>query len=563
MSGQPDSLRVLAALRDLDEAAFARLLVRRQVPARGLSDPMDLAEWLTEPAHIDAALARLGWLTLRGLRRGESAALAQAQTLQLAVAAGEGQAERAAGAEHPALLTHVAEQLALLLPSVPEFTAPGEVDTHRGHELVQVAADVLWLLDERPRPVHHARTGDRLSAVEVRRLATDLDRPAELTAGLFALLVRARLAAPAGELWAPTVRGRSFSTLSAAVQWGILASAWVDAVTLAEVQDAAWERPVAAALGLARGGTAAAPSRLGGLVLDGCVAQAQTEFAAHLAAPATGVYVQPDLTLIAPGPVPGATDAALREFCELERRALASEYRLTRASVSRALAGGLTAKQVHARLAELALTSVPQPVTYLIDETAARFGTVRVCPITHLSNAQTRVRTLEAALLETLRVDTALGALTLRPAPDGPDLVSAASCDTVLATLLEAHYPAAREDAAGRLVPTPAPVTADDADAPVPSTVAMAARDLAERAHDDADNAPLAWLRRRLEAAVRARDELRVEVAVGSDTTELDLVPISVSGARLRARDLEAEVERTVPLRAIVAVDGLRVAGAQ
>ena len=64
-----------------------------------------------------------------------------------------------------------------------------------------------------------------------------------------------------------------------------------------------------------------------------------------------------------------------------------------------------------------------------------------------------------------------------------------------------------------------------------------------------------AWLERELEQAVRARAAVRVTVRMpdGSDR-ELTLEASGLGGGRLRGLDRAADVERTLPLRSIVAV---------
>jgi hypothetical protein len=53
-------------------------------------------------------------------------------------------------------------------------------------------------------------------------------------------------------------------------------------------------------------------------------------------------------------------------------------YRFTAASVRRAFDAGWAAHEVHAFLASVSRTPVPQPLSYLVDDAARTFGTVRV-----------------------------------------------------------------------------------------------------------------------------------------------------------------------------------------
>lgn len=455
-----------------------------------------------------------------------------------------------------------------MLPEVPDYAASLADDapsgSDRAQEGAQLALDALWQLDARRRAVQHARTGVRLSAIELRRLAGELERPVEVVSAVFAWLAHAELMAPAGDIWAPTEAGRGLAEQPIEQRWRILAEAWLAELTLDEVREAAWlrdpEHP-AGALGLADAARGTL-TRLGALVLDGRADEASELLAGELTPSVRGVYVQPDQTIIAPGPLSAADDAALRGVADLEHRALASQFRLTQASIERALLAGETLADIRGQLERLSLTGIPQPVAYLLESSAERFGRVRVrAHVDDLGRISSRVRAETPELLDTLRIDTALSSLALQPTEG--ELASAASPETTLLTLIEARCPAALEDLDGELRRGVDPVTAPDY-RPEPSpTLRAAAAALAEHTAAEPERDDEAtWLRRRLELARRDRAELRLEIALGGDrTAQLEVVPISVTEQRLRARDTEAEVERTVPLRAIVAVEGTRVAG--
>src|SRR5690606_37591085 len=65
-------------------------------------------------------------------------------------------------------------------------------------------------------------------------------------------------------------------------------------------------------------------------------------------------------------------------------------------------------------------------------------------------------------------------------------------------------------------------------------------------------DADAAWLDRELDAAVRAKAVLHVEVAMPDGSTrELLLEASGLGGGRLRGRDRAADVERTLPVKSI------------
>ena len=92
----------------------------------------------------------------------------------------------------------------------------------------------------------------------------------------------------------------------------------------------------------------------------------------------------------------------------MESRGGATVYRFTPASVRRALDSGWAAAEIHDFVAQVSRTPVPQPLTYLIDDTARTFGTVRV------GHAEAFLRADDEAALTELLHHPKAGALGLR-----------------------------------------------------------------------------------------------------------------------------------------------------
>ena len=97
-----------------------------------------------------------------------------------------------------------------------------------------------------------------------------------------------------------------------------------------------------------------------------------------LPAPVDHVLLQADLTAVAPGPLEAQLARRLQLVADVESRGGATVYRFTAGSVRRALDTGWSALEVHEFIASVSRTPVPQPLTYLVDDTARTFGTVRV-----------------------------------------------------------------------------------------------------------------------------------------------------------------------------------------
>src|SRR5690606_20978638 len=138
-----------------------------------------------------------------------------------------------------------------------------------------------------------------------------------------------------------------------------------------------------------------------------------------------------------------------------ESHGVASSFRITAGSLTRALVEGETADGIRAFLASISLTGIPQPLDYLLGETDARFGALRVGVVEAAAGpdagARSYVRSDDAVLLRQVAVDQALAALGL--VQTGPHrLVSRFDADLVASTLADAKYPAVREDAEGRIL---------------------------------------------------------------------------------------------------------------
>ncbi len=97
-----------------------------------------------------------------------------------------------------------------------------------------------------------------------------------------------------------------------------------------------------------------------------------------LPSPVDHVLIQADLTAVAPGPLESSLARKLALLADVESRGGATVYRFTPGSVRRALDVGWAAAEIHGFISTVSRTPVPQPLAYLVDDTARTFGTVRV-----------------------------------------------------------------------------------------------------------------------------------------------------------------------------------------
>jgi hypothetical protein len=270
---------------------------------------------------------------------------------------------------------------------------------------------------------------------------------------------------------------------------------------------------------------------------------------AYLPSEVDRIYLQNDLTAIAPGPLPPALDVRLRSMAVRESRAQASTYRFSAESLAAAITAGETADSVRAFLREISLTGIPQPLEYLIARNADRHGLLRVGAD---DDGRTRVLSDDPATLETVAVDQALRPLGL--VRDGASLATRVSAGTVLWALADARYPVVAVDEDGAPQPVDRLRVAADVE-PVRAADRYADLLARLRAGSAGDDTDAAWLERELDQAVRARAVIDVVVRLpdGSSRT-FRLEASGLGGGRLRGRDRGADVERTLPLASIASV---------
>jgi hypothetical protein len=164
-----------------------------------------------------------------------------------------------------------------------------------------------------------------------------------------------------------------------------------------------------------------------------------------LPAPVDHILVQADLTVIVPGPPEPDLATELDVLADPESAGAASVFRVTPASVRRALDVGYQAADLHALFRRRSRTPVPQTLTYLIDDAARRHGGLRS------GSAGSYLRSDDEALLAEVVADRRLRTLDLRRiAPTV--LVSPRPTARLLGALRENGYAPVAEDAGGTTV---------------------------------------------------------------------------------------------------------------
>ncbi|HEV7849483.1 MAG TPA: helicase-associated domain-containing protein [Mycetocola sp.] len=408
------------------------------------------------------------------------------------------------------------------------------------------------------------------------------------------LTVRAGLVNHVPGLWLTAPAGEEWLTLTARERWRILAAAWLNALPsqvravlsgrtrstwgTALHDYAQWLYPAggdwirgqvsrvtdqATMLGITSGPSPEmqVPSTAGRILLETDAAAAATAMASHFPAHVRNVYLQHDLTVIAPGPLQPELDRRLRTVADLEGRAQAFSYRLSAESVNRALSAGESAPGILQFLSSLSLTGIPQPVDQLISQAASRFGVIRVgaIPDDHPDavsrDAKTYVRSDDSSMLGQLDVDQSVASLGLRRTGTNR-MLSRFDLEVVFWAISDARYPVAAETASGELISLRRRHVAPPMDAPppLPDHGILISR-LREVEGDTSGGTDVAWIARQLDAAIRAKQTVTITVEVPrSGPMDFVLEPTGVSGGRLRGRDKKADIERTLPLSSIIAL---------
>lgn len=641
MSG---SLALAASIAGMERADLTALLEHRWVPnPAAVRDPLSLALELLRPDSITRALETLdrsGIRALLALAREVSPVPVsvpereEAETSVLAIGLA-GIASQPGGSTRPHAepvpLDEVADQLRTLLDS-PDARERLERDVpHPSRTASDAPAAAAWFgaaqtTTQRAaaalralalEPVKRNRRGG-ISQTGVKALAEALrtgqeqaERVVELLRG--AGLIHGAVSAAHGDRFAISPDGIAWLRLPHAERWLALARALAARIS----------GPLSAALRIAEGalGTAAGEilpiefpllpeARLAdarvladaaedlGFTVDGALTPIASALLDPDSAPlpgeplslvraalppiAPGVYVQPDLSIIVPGPLAPDDEAALFGVADVEQLGVASSLRITPSSLARALESGVGIAEARALLERLSLTGIPQPLDFLLTDVESKHGSV----IVFAGTGRTRIRVADPAVGDAMLVDRALLHLQLQrdPASLAYVLLSRLRPEHVLAALVDARYAAiagsdpdaAAESPAGSTPAGSGPAAADpgpaDPTADASAEVGPGHRsepdagsilgapdrtvaDLVDRVLAGAEQPGSGEWTRRIELAIREKRAIEITAAAGSDVRTFRLLPASLSGGRLRASDQTAGVERTLPVSAITGVE--------
>jgi hypothetical protein len=380
---------------------------------------------------------------------------------------------------------------------------------------------------------------------------------------------------------APVVRKRILEILNELTQEAAAPDGTAPVLDAAAVlQRAEWAQPRMARRfsSLIRG--VLAEAEILGLLGSGALSQLGSAIAAddpdaalailgeHLPAELNHVLLQADLTAVAPGYLAPVLTEKLLLMADAEGQGPATIYRFSPGSIRRALDAGHSAAALLEFMREHSATAVPQPLQYLVEDTAARHGRLRVGGAASFVQSED-----EGALLDLLQGPKTEGLGLVRIAPTV--LVSSApprETAQVLRSLGlspsldESEQPVLRL----RRVPAPhtpsrpvytAPRTAPEAEEVQAQLDVLRHRPAAVVSHPpgQADLGSEAATQLGLEAlqrAIRLKQRISMNVVDGMGNANLEIVvPLSVSGGRVRVFDPAKDTERVLSIHRIIDIE--------
>ncbi len=302
-------------------------------------------------------------------------------------------------------------------------------------------------------------------------------------------------------------------------------------------------------------------TQLGAAIAEARPEQAMTILGEHLPAAVNHILLQADLTAVAPGYLAPELSETLLLMADAEGQGPASIYRFSAVTIRRALDAGQDAESLLAFLREHSATDVPQPLAYLVQDTASRHGRLRIG--TSASFIQSDDETAISDLLAEGRTSV-LSLVRIAPTV----LTSSASPKETARVLRELGLSPAVQEAEPAVVRFKRTTAVPGSARPVYTAPRTAPPD------DDVDAQLLVLRQHRgvrseaggeastqlgletLQTAIRLKQAVTMNVvdSLGNANTET-VVPVSVSGGRVRVFDPAKDTERVLSIHRIIDVE--------
>jgi hypothetical protein len=282
-----------------------------------------------------------------------------------------------------------------------------------------------------------------------------------------------------------------------------------------------------------------------GDLLSGKIEVASSEIASKFPSEQLRAIIQADLSITSPGPLPASDEIMLRKFSTAEVVGLASSYRISLKSISLGMEHGLSEGTIRGFLEKLSGQKLPQPVDYLLREAGLKFASLRVME----QDAGSKIFCRDEFLLKQISLDSSLRSLMLEQTENG--LLSPVSQSESYFLLLESGYLPVRVDAKDRVL-TPASLHKKASSS---SEIEVDIERLKSAQLPEAATYEPSEVERKIQLALRSKSLLIIDLVAAGKPLSFVLEPIGLANGRLRARDKKADIERTLPVSSITAIE--------
>lgn len=570
-----DLYRLALALRSADDAALKILVHERSLSLADFKDFFDLAQAVLTPksqALLVSSLSNSEISSLRSLLAQEKVSKEQVSFLASDLFVWS--------SKEPVVYDWLAERLkenprTASLRVVPETQkAPDQESIDRdcgihAFEAMQAITELIFNLDQ-----HYVREVSKgsMGLPDVKRLSSHLGKSKEYVKSILEIAKVSGVVAISEKRFHPTDLADSWIESDPKTRWQLLVNAWLSIIGVSGAKELALQHSqdpsktmnelvgssfplvnssaqsrmgrvaeLADTIGLSANGFAA--SWLSN-ALAGKVLAATKALESRLPAQQERIIVQADLSIIAPGPLASSIEIELRKFTDTENIGLATGYRISPLSISCGLEEGLSERQIRNLLEKLSGAPLPQPVDYLISETATRFGRLKI----QGGESGSVLNSTDELLGTQILMDSKLKSYGLRKSENA--IVSPLEPESLYHALRENGYLAIRIDQNGKVI-APSAIHKNS------SHSAMFEDQLTRLRKQDleiADQAPESDVDRKIQLALASKSILLVEINANGKIMNFVLEPIGLANGRLRARDRKADIERTLPVSAITSI---------
>jgi hypothetical protein len=582
-------LKVAAALRSMSDEKLQNLITERMINSAQLVDFFDLAEALTKPSSVSAAIAGLPLSQAREIRQlavGKfvnqkiAAELADQMLVSLAPEFTPFESTLESLAEFSKINPPSLNTVSIVTIEVSDAPEQEQIDRDAGVEIfetLQALTELIFDLEHRyVREVGRKNVG----LPDLKRLATHLHKSTDYAKQIYELANLAGLITLSDGRWQLSLGAESWLIWQPAERFSHLAKTWRSILGDASAKELlsgfkkqagvisldlqlkqtypfadgsvsskiAKLANLAALIGLGADGWMSSWTKA---VLNAEFGRAGNEAATKLPTPQRRLICQADLSLIAPGPLPTQVEITIRRFADTEQIGMASTYRLSALSLSHGLETGLTIADIRKLLEEMSDKALPQPIEYLLNEAQQRFARLQI--VEAEEGERVYLRSTDKVLLAEILNESKLKPFGLVQLEDD-SLATRFEAEVIYFGLRELGFVAVRVDKDGKVISPLAASVKKHEQEQINSVAADIARIREQEekigtAPDDDD------LQRQIQLAIKNKAKATFTVTSSSGAEiEFLLEPIGIANGRLRAKDRKADIERTLPIASIIRV---------